>query len=191
MATGTHTRRNFMRTIVAGTAIGALGACTITTSGGVTTLSLNVAKVVAYGQAGINAVSMILSVAAVSSAIGAPAVAIINTSATALEAALAAFKTTAGSAVTVSYDNTSVKTAVDSVLSDLKTVAANLSSAVAGASTSVSSDILSTLNTTLKAVETVLSAFEAVLGVAVKRSLMTETVPAMTEPKALSYLHAE
>ena len=178
-----QTRRNVLRGLVAGTAIGALGACTVSKSGNVTTITLNVAKVKAYGTAGINAVSTVLSIAAVASAIGTPTVAIIEAAAAALEASLTAFSSAAGSSVTVTYDSTSIKTAVNSVLADLQTVSSNLSAAVTGAETKVTSSVLSDAVTAINALKTVVSVFEGVLGV------VSLSEPAMTEDQALRVLH--
>lgn len=175
-------RRGFLRMLGACTAIGTLGACTITKIGGVTTITVNVAKVKAYGQAGINAVATVLSVAAVESAIGAPTVAVIETASVALSAALTAFGSAAGSRVTVSYDDTTMKTAINSVLADLQTVAVDLSSAIMGAGTAVSSSILSDANTALSALKTVVSVFEGILGV------VSLSAPPMSETEALSVL---
>ena len=177
-----HTRRGIIKALAAGTAIGALGACTISKSGNVTTITVNVAKVKAYGTAGINAVSTVLSIAAVASAIGAPTVAIIETASAALEAALASFASVAGSSVTVSYDDTSTKTAINSVLADLQTVAADLSSALTGASEKVSDNVLSDAVTALSALKTVVSVFEGLLGV------VSLSEPSMTEAQALRIL---
>ena len=177
-----HTRRGIIKALAAGTALGALGACTISRSGNVTTITVNVAKVKAYGTAGINAVSTVLSIAAIASAIGAPAVAIIETASKALEDALAAFSAKAGSSVTVTYDSTSFKTAINSVLSDLQTVAARLSDAVTGASEVLDDKIISTSLTAVNALQTVISVFEGLLGV------VSLSEPKMTEEQALKVL---
>ncbi|GBQ69571.1 hypothetical protein AA103196_2250 [Ameyamaea chiangmaiensis NBRC 103196] len=178
-------RRCFLRALAAGSAIGVLGACTVSTSGNVTTITVNVAKVKAYGTAGLNAVSTILSVAAIASAIGAPAVAGIEAASVALSASLAAFSTAAGSSVTVTYDNTSFKTAIDSVLADLKAVASDLAAAISGANTKVGSSALSTATTALDALQTVVSVFEGLLGVVSARRVGAT----MTEAQALAILH--
>lgn len=178
-----NSRRKFLQGAAAGVGLAALGACTVTKSGGLTTVTLNVAKVKAYGDAGINAVSTVLSIAAVATAIGAPTVAIINTASVALQAALDAFSKEAGTSVTVTYDNVDVSAAVDSILADLQTVATDLASALAGASTTVSSSILSDATTALDALKTVVSAFEALIGV-----VSVSYTPKMTETEALKVL---
>ncbi|GBR56549.1 twin-arginine translocation signal domain-containing protein [Gluconobacter sphaericus] len=168
-------RRGFLRTLGACTAIGALGACTITKNGSVTTVTINVAKVKAYGQAGLNAVSTILDITAVATAIGAPAVSVINIASAALDASLTAFASAAGSSVTVSYDNATMKTRIDSVLADLQKVASDLEAGLKGASSKVSSSILSDASVAVSSLSTVISVFEGLLGVvSARRATMTE-----------------
>ncbi|WP_241694433.1 hypothetical protein [Komagataeibacter melomenusus] len=145
------TRRAFLRCSSALVAGAALTACTITKNGNVTTLTLNVAAIKDYGQAGLNAVSTILSIAALASAIGAPTVAIINAGDTALDAALNAFSSAAGSTLTITYDDTNWKSRVDSVLSALGTVKKDLSAAITGVETKVASADLSNANTAQRA----------------------------------------
>ena len=176
------TRRGFLGALAAGSALGVLGACTVTKNGKVTTITLNVAKVKAYGQAGLNAVDTILSIAAVATAIGAPAVAVINVADGALSAALTAFTSAAGSSITVSYDNANMKTRINSVLSALQVVATDLQAGLTGASAKVSSSILSDAMTALSALKTLVSVFEGLLGV------VSLAEPAMTEAQALRVL---
>ena len=169
------TRRGFLGALAAGSALGVLGACTVTTNGSVTTITLNVAKVKAYGQAGLDAVSTVLDIAAVASAIGGPAVAAINVASAVLSASLNAFTAAAGSSLEVSYDNTSMKTRIDSVLADLKKVAAALGAGVDGAKTKVSSSILSNVSVAIGSLDTIISVFEGLLGVvSAHRATMSE-----------------
>lgn len=180
--TKSPTRRGFLGALAAGSALGVLGACTVTKNGSVTTITVDVAKVKAYGQAGLNAVSTILSIAAVASAIGAPAVSVINIASAALDASLTAFASAAGSSVTVSYDNATMKTRINSVLADLQTVASDLEAGLTGASSKVSSSVLSDATTALSALKTLVSVFEGVLGI------VSLADPAMTEAQALRVL---
>lgn len=182
MATGTHTRRGIIKALAAGTAIGALGACTVTHNGNVTTITLDVAKVKAYATAGINAVSTVLSIGAVATAIGAPAIAIIESASAALESSLAGFASAAGSSVSVSYDTTSIKSAVNSVLMDLETVSDSLQGALVGAKDSIAPTEYANTTTALSALKTVVSVFEGVLGV------VSLHEPTMTEDQALRKL---
>ncbi|CAM2762100.1 hypothetical protein CFR75_05980 [Komagataeibacter xylinus] len=181
-------RRRFLgRALMSAAAIAAataLPACTVTKNGDITTLTLNVAAIKDYGQAGLNAVSTILSIAALASAIGAPTVAIINAGDTALDAALNAFSSAAGSTLTITYDDTDWKSRVDSVLSALGTVEKDLSAAITGVETKVASTDLSNANTALNALATIVSAFKALLdSVAVRRPVgaMASATPAPSQ----------
>lgn len=165
-------RRVLLRAGTGTLAAGLLAACAVTKSGNVTTITINVAEIRDYGQAGLNAVSTILSIAALASAIGSPAVGIINVADTALSAALTSFSTAAGSTLTISYDDTNWKSRVDSILSALTKVEDDLSMAMTGVSTKVSGTDLSDASTALNALGTIISAFRALLdSVAVRRSI--------------------
>ena len=169
------TRRGFLGALAAGSALGFLGACTVTKNGDVTTITLNVAKVKAFGQAGLNAVTTVLDITAVASAIGAPAVSVINITDAALDASLTAFASAAGSSVTVSYDNATMKTRIDSVLADLQKVASDLEAGLKGASSKVSSSVLSDASVAVSSLSTVISVFEGLLGiVSARRATMSE-----------------
>ena len=149
-----------------------LPGCKSTTTGNVTTITINVAEIKDYGQAGLNAVTTVLSIAAVASAIGTPAVGIIGLADTALSTALTDFSTAAGSTLTITYDDTNWKTRVDSILSALTKVESDLSAAITGVSTKVSSTDLSDANTALNALATIVSAFKALLdSVAARRNV--------------------
>ncbi|MBV0889988.1 twin-arginine translocation signal domain-containing protein [Komagataeibacter oboediens] len=157
----TPTRRAFLRGSSALVAAAALTACKSTTTGNVTTITINVAEIKDYGQAGLNAATTVLSIAAVASAIGTPAVGIIGLADTALSTALTDFSTAAGSTLTITYDDTNWKTRVDSILSALTKVESDLSAAITGVSTKVLSTDLSDV-----------SAFKALLdSVATRRNV--------------------
>lgn len=157
-------RRNFLRSsaLVGATA---LTACTVVTNGKTTTVTLNTAKVKAYGQAGINAIATVMSIAAVASAMGAPAVALIETAGAALSASLASFSTATSGTLTVSYDDTNWKTRVDTILVDLNGVATALRSGLSAAQKTVTNPVINTAITAFNALLTVLDAFMGVLGI--------------------------
>lgn len=158
-------RRNLLRSsalVIAGTG---LAACTVATSGTTTTITLDTARVKAYGQSGINAVATILSITAISTAMGTPAVAAIETAGAALSAALAEFSSATHGALKITYDNTSWKTKVDSVLVDLNGVATALRAGLTGAQQTVTSSVINTAITVFNALLTVLDAFLGVLGI--------------------------
>ncbi|GBQ65811.1 hypothetical protein [Komagataeibacter swingsii] len=149
-----------------------LPGCKSTTTGNVTTITINVAEIKDYGQAGLNAVTTVLSIAAVASAIGTPAVGIIGLADTALSTALTTFSDAAGSTLTITYDDTNWKSWVDSILSALTKVESDLSAAITGVSTKVPSTDLTNANTALNALNTIISAFKALLdSVAARRNV--------------------
>lgn len=178
-----HNRRSFIKYLTVGSSLGILGACTVTSSGNVMTVRLNVAKIKAYGDAGLNAVTTILSIGAVSSVIGSSSVAAIETARVALQNALTEFSNSAGSNVTITYDSTSFKSQINSILEGLQNVAALLGSALSRASSMTSGSILANASTTVSALKTVLSVFEGVLGI------VSVSAPLMTEEQAFRILH--
>lgn len=184
----TPTRRAFLRGSSALVAAAALTACKSTTTGNVTTITINVAEIKDYGQAGLNAVTTVLSIAAVASAIGTPAVGIIGLADTALSTALTDFSTAAGSTLTITYDDTNWRTRVDSILSALTKVESDLSAAITGVSTKVSNTDLSDANTALNALGTIVSAFKALLdSVATRRNVGARLSGSAAAPSQAQY----
>jgi hypothetical protein len=165
-------RRNFLRTsaLLGATA---LTACTVATNGSNTTITLNTAKVKAYGQAGINAIATILSITAVASAMGVPGVAAIETAGTVLAASLTAFSSATNGTLTITYDDTNWKTKVDTILVDLNGVATALRSGLSAAQQTITSPVINTAITIFNSLLTVLDAFMGVLGI--NRSSVTDT----------------
>ncbi|MFT8591300.1 MAG: hypothetical protein ABF746_08780 [Acetobacter orientalis] len=145
----------------------ALTACTTLKNGNKTTLTLNTAKVCAYGQAGLNAVATILSITAVATAMGAPAVGIIQASSAGLSAALTAFRDETHGSLQIVYDNSSVGKAVNSLLLDLNAVATSLRAGLVKAQAAINNPILNTAITAFNALLTVIDAFEGLLGVSI------------------------
>jgi hypothetical protein len=197
----TLSRRSFLRSsaLVGATA---LTACTVTTTNGVTTVTLDVAKVKNYGQAGLNAAATVTSFLSSFPAL-APYALAITAAETALSGALSAFSTAAGSTLTISYNDATWKTRVDSILSDLDTLAAAIESALAGSGAVLSSSVLSNARTAYNALATLISVFKALLGVSDAKApvgsrmhltrdmvLVGAPVPAtgMTEAQALKAL---
>jgi hypothetical protein len=197
----TLSRRSFLRSSVLVGAT-ALTACTVTTTNGVTTITLDVTKVKNYGQAGLNAAATVTSFLSTIPALASYALA-ITAAETALSGALSAFSSAAGSTLTISYNDASWKTRVDSILSDLDTLAAAIESALAGSGSALSSSVLSNAKTAYSALATLISVFKALLGVADAKApvgthmrltrdmvLVGAPVPAtgMTEAQALTAL---
>lgn len=175
-----QSRRNFLRTTGLVAAAGALTACTVTTSGKTTTLTLNTAKVKAYGQAGINAVTTILSITAVATTMGAPAVAAIEAAGGALSVALSAFASEANGSLTVSYDNTDAKTRIDTLLVALNNVAVALRAGLVAAQKTVTNSVIDTAITTFNTLLTVIDAFEGLLGISLTSVSGTQEATALS-----------
>ena len=159
----TLSRRSFLRSsaLVGATA---LTACTVTTTNGVTTITLDVTTVKNYGQAGLNAAATVTSFLSSFPAL-APYALAITAAETALSGALSAFSSAAGSTLTISYNDATWKTRVDSILSDLDTLAAAIESALSGSGAVLSSSVLSNARTAYSALATLISVFKALLGV--------------------------
>lgn len=160
---GRHARRAALRLLPL-TALVLLGACTVSTSGDTTTVTISTAKIDAYGKVGISAVTTILSVAAVASAIGAPTVAIITAAGAAVTAALAGFDNATNGSVSFTLDDTSALTAAKSVVTSLSALLADLKSAASSLSGKIGSNDLANVTTSINAAETALALVEALLG---------------------------
>lgn len=173
------TRREFL----AATSALTLGACTVTENGNVTTVTLNVAQVDAYAKVAASGVTTVLSIAAVASVIGAPAVAIINTAVAALTAAIAQFDTASGGSVNVTYDSTSVKTAFDTVLADFGTVLTDVQNSVSSLSGKIGTADLANVTTAVSAMQTGLNLLKALV------ATVSAPAPAMTETQMFSAVH--
>ncbi len=184
------------RSILLGGAIGGallLSGCATTTTGSVTTVTLNVAKVAAYAQAGLNAVTTVtdaLSLFPALSTYTAPLKAVEDV----LQAALANFTAAAGPNVTVSYDSTSIKTAVDSVLSAIQSIASQIATIIVAmakqTALGLSDSTVSKVRLAHDALTTIISVFQALLTNTVAMNLGTGPRLAMSEAQALRVLAA-
>ncbi|MFT9440830.1 MAG: hypothetical protein ABF593_03600 [Acetobacter papayae] len=176
--------------------------CTVTTTNGVTTITLDVTKVKNYGQAGLNAAATITSFLS-SFPTMAPYALAITAAETALSGALSAFSAAAGSTLTINYNDASWETRVNSILTDMDTLAAAIESAIAGSGSTLSASVIADAKTAYNALNTVISVFKALLGVSDAKApvgtrmhltrdmvLVGAPVPAtgMTEARALAIL---
>lgn len=183
-------------------AVATTPGCSVTTTNGVTTITLDVAKVKAYGQAGLNAAATVTSFLSTFPTM-APYALAITTAETALAGALSAFSSAAGSTLTISYDDASWKTRVDSILTDLDTLAAAIESAIAGSGSTLSTSVIADAKTADNALATIIIVFKVLLGVSDAKApagtrmrvtrdmlLVGAPVPAtgMTEAQALAAL---
>lgn len=117
-----NTRRNFLKAAAGIAGVTALAGCTITKNGNVTTVMLNTQEVLDYGNTVLSFAKAVIAIPFVAAAISPAGVAIAQGAIDGLSADLDAFNKAANGKATVSYDDTSIKTAFDSIVSDLTTV---------------------------------------------------------------------
>lgn len=117
-----NTRRNFLKAAAGIAGVTALAGCTVTKNGNVTTVALNTQEVLNYGNAVLSFAKAGIALPFVAAAISPAGVDIAQGAISGLSAALVAFNKAANGKATVSYDDTSIKTAFDSIVSDLTTV---------------------------------------------------------------------
>ena len=115
-------RRAFLKATAGLAGVTALAGCTITKNGTVTTVTLNTEEVLNYGQSILSFAKAGIGITFVSAALGTSGVAIANAAITALDTALTAFNKAANGAASVSYDDASVKSAFDSILTSAQTI---------------------------------------------------------------------
>ncbi|WP_019091821.1 hypothetical protein [Komagataeibacter europaeus] len=156
-------RRSLLRAGAGTLAVGLLAACTTTKSGTTTTITLNVAEVVDYGNAILSFASTAINVSFVASAMGTANLALANTVITSLKSALAAFQTAAGSSTSVTYDSASVKTAFDSILADVEKVDTLIIAVITGTAANLSSSVVSEAKTAAGAAETLIDLLKAMI----------------------------
>ena len=163
--------------LLAGSALAA--GCTVTKNGTVTTLTINVAKVAAYGQVFVNGVSMLLSIGAITSAIGPVAVPLIQASAAALKAALDQWNADTAGTATVSLDNSTFSAEFASILADAGSLLGVTKTAIGAVKgTGLVGSAMDTANTIVGAMETGLSLLQAMV---VGNKVGAVAVPRMSE----------
>lgn len=148
------TRRHALASATGLCGLAALSACTTTTANGVTTVTLNVAQVVAWGNALVNGANMVASLPGIS---GLPAAAPVAAIGALIANDLAAFAAASGGAVTLSFNSTSVPSAVASLEADVNSLLVTAQKTVTG----VAATYLSTAQTYINAIETVVSLIQA------------------------------
>ena len=167
--------------LLGATALGMAGCgiVTTTTTNGVTTITINVAKINQYAQAFASAVATVLGVPGVAVLLG-PYLTPFQAIAGAVVQDIAAFNTATNGAAVLTYDSTSIPSAVTSVLNDGKSILSTISQALPQTA------IVGTLMSAVNAVQTIVMLFEALLPtVAASRAAIP---PPMTEAQALAVL---
>ena len=173
-------RRNFAK-LAAGVSLAApVAACTTSNVNGVSTVTLNVAETVAWGQAVANAAVLFAGFPGVPASVSTT----MTTLAGLISADLTAFKAAAGNSVTLSFAATSPNAAVTSLLNDGQTVLTDASGVVKG----VAAQYLAQAQTALNSLKTIMSIFQAVMAgasVGTARLVVGAAAHGMTEQGAL------
>ena len=175
-------RRHLQRTTALALVAAPIAACSVfqsTTTNGVTTITVNVAKLDAWGQAFINGGTMLLGLPGVATLPAGVEIAAVLVMAKANLAALDA--ETHGQAM-LTFDSTSVPAAIQSVLADGK----NLLTDAQGLMDTAAQGTASEVQTYINAIQTVVSIFSATIGQIVAGARVG--APPMTEAHALAVL---
>ena len=115
-------RRGFLKAAAGIAGVTALAGCTVTKSGKVTTVTLNTQEVLNYGESILSFAKAGVGITFVSAALGTSGVAIADTAISTLDTALTAFNKAAGGKATVTFDNSSVKAAFESIVDSAETI---------------------------------------------------------------------
>ena len=115
-------KRNLLKSMAGIAGVTALAGCTITKNSNVTTVTLNTQEVLDYGNTVLSFAKAGIAIPLVATAITQDGVTIAQGAIDGLSSALVAFNKAANGKATVRYDDTSIKTAFDSIVDDLTTI---------------------------------------------------------------------
>lgn len=183
-------RRAILGLSCAAATMAVLPDCTVINGKNTTTLVLNVAKIRAYAQAGLNAASTILGIPPVAAALGIGVSAAISAASGAVSSALDAFEAEVGDQITVVYGADSLKSKVDALLTALDDLTENLTKALTTVSTELDANTRADVMTALNALKTIVAIFQALLSgaIAVSTPRMAPRDRPMNEAEALKTL---
>jgi hypothetical protein len=150
-------------------ALAACGIFTSTTTNDVTTVTVNVSDLNAWGTAIINAATLVSGLPGISTTTQGAGIAAISKAAT---AALAAVDVAAGTSQTFTFNSGSVPASITSLLSDGTTLLADAQAAAGG----VTGTSVQTAQTYIEALTTIVALFQAAVS----------TIPTTTAPAAAS-----
>lgn len=180
-------RRSLLRaSALAVPALGLAGCAslfTVTTTDGVTTLTVNLAKLAQYATALKNGVTTLFSVPAIAAALGAATVALVTTAVGDLAAQVTALSAADKGATSLVFTTTSVPAALTAFQTDAVTIASNTAIVFTTLGSTVGADIM----TTIDAFNTIVALAEAVLPTPAAR-LAAATAPKLSEAAALLIL---
>ena len=162
-----------------------LAGCTTTKTGHNTVIVLNVVKVSSYLQAGINGINLATDILNLFPSLKSYAV-VLNTTKDFLEASLISFKTNFGDQLTVNYNDTNVKTLIDSILSVFQKLVDTLGNVVIDmlqASSGASNNTIFNMRVIQDSLSTILAIFRALLNpfLASTDGIATALPPQMTK----------
>ena len=168
-----------------------LGACTTTQDGNVTTHTLNVAKIKAYAQAGLNAAATVTSVLALNPSFTV-FVTPIRALADILTNTLEEFTAVSGDAITVSYDDTSIATLVNTLIDDLDKILITIGSVlltIAKGTFGLGDSAVGKITVARDALATLISVFKILVGGFIATASGGEST--MTEAEAFGALNVQ
>jgi hypothetical protein len=159
--------------------LAACGIVTTTTTNGITTITANVARINAWGAAFINAAELISALPGIADT---RAGMVVSESSMVITADLSAFAKAAGSAVTLTFDATSIPASMTSLLNDGTTLLHVAQAALPSATGAAVSDA----GAYIMALQTIVSLFTAL--VAAAPTTTAAAVSPMAEKRALAVL---
>ncbi|HEX2594761.1 MAG TPA: hypothetical protein VHL34_24875 [Rhizomicrobium sp.] len=193
MLTERMNRRALLLGLGAGTAALMLAGCATTKDGHTTTVTLNVAKITAYAQLGLNAAVTVTDALALFPSL-ASYIAPVQKVEGVLKDALANFTEAAGSNLTVSYNDASIKAAVDSVLADIQSVASEIATIILAmakqSALGLSDGTVSKVQLVHDALTTIIAVFRALLTTNTALAVGAAPRLAMSEAQAVRVLRA-
>lgn len=186
--------------LVAIPAIATLPGCEVSTVNGVTTVTLDVARIKNYGQAGLNTASLVTGYMSSFPALAAYTAPISAASAL-LSSEVGVFANAVGDKLTITYNNATWKTRVDSIFTDIEDVASKINDGIKASVGVIPNSVVTDASNAYKALVTLVSVFKALIGstasyapgkAAMTRQMALDNLPVpetgMTEAEALKIL---
>ncbi|EHH68357.1 twin-arginine translocation signal domain-containing protein [Gluconobacter morbifer] len=138
-------RRGFLKAALAGSAVAGLAACgtiSSSTSNGVTTIHIQNAEIISEVDTALDVAKTVLGFTSVPAAI----VTAVNTAIALIEQGLAGYTAFAGTTTVLTFDSSSVPSAITSVIADIRQGAAGIAAAVTAEGANLSATLESRIN---------------------------------------------
>lgn len=152
-------RRALFRGAAGLAGVAALGACTITTTNGVTTVTVNVKTVVSDVNVALGVAKTAMGFVGIPSTV----VTVVDAGIATINGALSAFQNSAGDSLTLTFNSNSVPDALTSLIADMNVVAKNISATTSA----LSSDLASKVSSVASDVANVASILESLIAAVV------------------------